>query len=82
MVIPDLSFTDPYPGFVFQSVSRILDPDPGNQKLIFKGKDKILGEIFAFNPKIGILFLFSTDQVGTYLGTYFIKQGTFILYHF
>jgi len=55
---------------------RILDfslsPDPGREKK-FRGKNKILGENFVFNPKstVGILFLFSTNQVGRY----FIKQN-------
>ena len=50
---------------------RILDfspdPDPGNKNKIFKGKNKILGEIFVLNPKSRYFFLFSTNQVGILL---------------
>ena len=40
---------DPDPGIFPQSGSR--NPDPGKKKHIFKGNNKILGEIFVFNQK-------------------------------
>ena len=44
-------FTDPDTGFFSQSGFRIPDPDPGNKKLICSSVNKILVEIFVFNPK-------------------------------
>ena len=56
----DSFFTDPDPGFFFPI--RIQE----KRTHFFNGKNKILGEIFVFNPKstVGILFLFSTNRVG------------------
>ena len=55
----DLFFADPDPGFFAQSGSGSRQ-----QKTNFsKAKSKILGEIFVFIQKVGILFLFTTNQV-------------------
>ena len=52
----------------------IPDPDFGSRIRIqvtknkfFQSKNKILGEILVFNQKLGILLLFSTNQVGILL---------------
>jgi len=40
------------------------DPDPGNKKLIFQRQKQNFGRNFCFQTqKVGILFLFSTNQV-------------------
>ena len=36
---------------VSEPESFFTDPDPGNKNKFFKGENKILGEIFVFNPK-------------------------------
>ena len=52
--------------------SFFTDPDPGSRQQktnFFEGKNKIWGKFFVFNPKstVGILFLFTTNQVGILL---------------
>ena len=62
-------FTDPDPGFFPQSEPgfriQISDPDPGNKKPNFSMAKTKFWEKFLFSTqKVGILFLFSTNQVG------------------
>ena len=56
---PDLFFTDLNPG-IFSNP----DPDPGKKTNFFKGDNKILGEIFIFNPK-SRYFIFVFNQSST-----------------
>ena len=73
---PDSFFMDPdpYPGIFSQSGSgsRIQ----GKKTHFFKGNNKILGEILLSTQKVGIFFVINQKS------RYFIKQGTFVSYHF
>ena len=75
---PDSFFTDPDPGFFSQSGSGFRVRIQATKNKFFKGKNKILGKFLFSTQKVGILFLFSTNQVPRF----FIKQRTFVWYHF
>jgi hypothetical protein len=55
---PGPFFTIPDPGIFFQSRSR------QKKTYFFKGNNKILGEIFVFNPISRYFIFFSNNQSG------------------
>ena len=65
-------------GSVADPDSFSTDPDPGQKHIFSKAITKLWDKFLFSTKKVGILFLLSTKKSSFF----FIKQGTFIWYHF